>query len=147
VQAEQRLVQIRVGRGRAIDVPATESRLAKLASVRSSVDDLLAQGIELVLPAGHTLRWSRTGSSSPTGTPGAGSPSHAINGFPRWSGTSSGCAPARVLHPLASEGNRAINHLFSLMRSVSARLAPAWVTVWDFRPRDARHRPVNVGRQ
>jgi hypothetical protein len=45
-----RLLQVRVGNGRAIDVAATASALAGLTAVRTNVAQLLADGIDVLLP-------------------------------------------------------------------------------------------------
>ena len=48
--AGQRLVQLRLDGGQAIDVVASVARLARLTAVRSRLDDLRAAGTAFVLP-------------------------------------------------------------------------------------------------
>ncbi len=46
-----RLLELRIGRGRAIDVAATAPELARLTHVRSTAAELVAAGLDVLLPA------------------------------------------------------------------------------------------------
>jgi hypothetical protein len=46
-----RLVRLRIGRGRAIDVTATAAELVGLTSLRSAADSLVKAGVGVLLPA------------------------------------------------------------------------------------------------
>jgi hypothetical protein len=48
---DRRIVQLRVDRGRAIDVAATAAQLARLSQLRSAAGELVAAGVDLLLPA------------------------------------------------------------------------------------------------
>src|SRR5262249_9799331 len=46
-----RMVQLRIGRGRALDVAATAAELARMTHLRSAAGDLVSAGVDVLLPA------------------------------------------------------------------------------------------------